>query len=66
MAKYFLRKKKKATNECDGGGCDAASVDGMGTAEPGGPDRWDNIFGGMNSQAGLPKKRKKRKLRRRK
>ena len=65
MTRYILRKKIKTTNECDGGGDCGGFVDGMGTAVPGGPDRWDNIIGGMNTQASTKKKRK-RKLSRRK
>lgn len=58
MARYFLRKSKK-TNECDmspEGGYDYSCLSvGMGPVNPfGGPDKFDVM--------GIPKKRKKRKI----
>lgn len=69
----YLRKKK-VTNECDGGMVDGGAVSGdaggydfgaalgtgMGPVTIGGPDRWDNIL------KVSPGPRRKRRIRRRK
>lgn len=66
--KYYIRYKKKDTNECDGGAAiDAGMSIGMGPViVDGGPDRFDNIVWPVQTQAYPPKARKRYRARKRK
>lgn len=60
-------KKYKGVKECDGGCADGGFDGGFGMGPVdviGGPDRWDNIIGGM--QFNSVHKPRKRKLKRKK
>ena len=66
--KYYIKRKKKKTNECDGGAAiDAGMAMGMGPViVDGGPDRFDNIVWPVQTQSYPVMKNKRYRARKRK
>lgn len=65
---YYIKWKKRNTNECDGGAAiDAGMATGMGPViVDGGPDRFDNIVWPVQTQVYPVQTRKRYKARKRK